>query len=254
VPSLRESQRAFVADLLASPTVPRIDPGWIRAGAVAAQDRLEVYRNNFVQAFRHALALTYPVIERLVGAPYFDRLAHDYQVAHPSPSGDLHHAGEAFARFLETQFRDSEYAYFADVARLEWALEDARRATGVPHLDVNALAGIDAERHGEVLLRLHPAARVVHAQYPIAAIWRANQPDADGSGVRLDAGGETVLLRATENGVRMAALAGGEAAFMTAIAAGTQLEAALEAGLNADAEFDVASALSRGFEWRAFAA
>ncbi len=250
MPSLRDLQRDFVEALY---TDVRADKAWVVSNGVLVHDRIGIYRHNLRQGFRNALALTYPVIERLVGTAYFDRLAREYQDAYPSRAGDLHYASEHFSAFLAQRFADSEYAYFADVARLEWAIEDARRAAGAAFLEASELAAVDAERYGEMRLRLHSAARLVCSPYPVHRIWRANQPDADGSGVTLDAGAERLLVRAIEDDVYLVSLCEAEAAFIAAIVAGAALGVAVDAALRVDAEFDLARMLARLFALRAFA-
>ena len=66
--SLAELQRDF-ADALFAPEGREpafaIDP-------VAAAERMDVYRRAVFANYRKALAATYPVVQRLVGAPLFD--------------------------------------------------------------------------------------------------------------------------------------------------------------------------------------
>ena len=71
------------------------------------------------------------------------------------------------------------YAYFADVARLEWAYQEVLVAAEPPVFDLAALADVPAERHADLVLELNPASRLVASTWPLLAIWRANQPDDD---------------------------------------------------------------------------
>jgi hypothetical protein len=107
VPTLRDLQRRFVAALY--------DPALGALGADVRDDgidsglRLGIYRNHLRASFLKALALEYPVIERLVGSEYFRRLALDFQAAHPSRTGNLQHIGAPFAGFLRQRFGAGRY-------------------------------------------------------------------------------------------------------------------------------------------------
>jgi hypothetical protein len=243
---LRELQATFVAHVYgdADDTTRDALERCIVTNGVTAADRLSVYRNNLRVGFRNALALTYPVIERLVGAPYFTRLAREYQNVSPSSDGDLHFAGASFADYLQARFADSEYAYFADVARLEWAIEDGRRAALAVSLELADLPRIAAELSAVDRLTLHPGARLVSSAYPIRQIWQANQPGAEeGAAVSLDAGAQDVLTRAWVDSTSLTLLTRSEAALAAALAAQDSFERALDSALACEPQLDVAQVL-----------
>ncbi|MGB9151295.1 MAG: DNA-binding domain-containing protein, partial [Burkholderiales bacterium] len=60
---------------------------------IAADDRLDIYRNNAFSNLRGALQAVYPVVNRLVGADFFNHAANEYIGMTPSVSGDLHDYG-----------------------------------------------------------------------------------------------------------------------------------------------------------------
>ena len=89
MPSLRELQRGFSAATLSR------DPAALAAlsivsGGLDPGTRIAVYRNNVLGNYRKALAATYPVVRRLVGAPFFDAAV---ERGHPSPHGDVNRYG-----------------------------------------------------------------------------------------------------------------------------------------------------------------
>ena len=67
-----------------------------------------------------------------------------YRARFPSRSGDLHWVGSDFATFLLEHLHGSDYAWLADLARLEWAREQA------------SIARVDAFSRREVLGRFAP--------------------------------------------------------------------------------------------------
>ena len=88
MPSLRELQRHFAAALFddaPETIVPSIRDDGLDPGA-----RVDIYRNNLREGFIKALALEFPVVQRLVGEEYFRQLAVLFHSDHPSRAGNLH--------------------------------------------------------------------------------------------------------------------------------------------------------------------
>ena len=207
---------------------------------------LEVYRNNLRAGFTQALALEFPVLERLVGVDYFRQLTGEYHKQHPSRSGNLHHVGERFADFLASQFAATEYQYLADIAELEWACELVSIAVDDSPLPMHALSAIDAERYAELRLIRRAASRLVSSTYPISRIWEANQPGSDaGQMIDLGAGAELVLVLRGRDGLSLLRLTSAEFTLLHALETGEALGAAFDTALAADPELDFAAAFSR---------
>src|SRR3984957_19228850 len=122
MPTLRELQRRFAAAVFADDCDPVSAD--VRACGIDGRARLGIYRRQLQATFARTLALEFPVIERLVGGEYFQRLAREFQAVHPSRSGNLQHIGAPFAAFLRQRFGGGPYDYFADIAELEWAIEE----------------------------------------------------------------------------------------------------------------------------------
>ena len=142
---------------------------------IPALARLRVYRNSSRLIQREALSRTYSVLRRRVGDEYFAQLARDYLAAHPSPSGDLHWIGAAFAPWLADHLGEGDYRWLADLARLEWACERALAAADAAPLALQSLGRVPAERLDAAVLRLHPSLQFVSSPWPYAkasADWR----------------------------------------------------------------------------------
>ena len=243
MPSLLELQRAFGAALL-SGTSASFEP-YVSANGLDPAARLRIYRNNAREGFLTALRAQYRVLERLVGVDYFRQLAEEYRAAHPSLSGNLHHVGAALPQFLAQRFEGGEYAYFADVARLEWAVQDAFVAADHAPFDRARLAQIDPARYAELRFELHPAARLVASPYPVLTIWRANQDGADPQQqIDLGAGTEHVLVKRPAQDIELVLIDAPEFAFLSQCAAGASFADAV-ATASALGAFDAGSALRR---------
>ncbi len=238
MPSLRDLQRDFSAALLGGP------PGAIAARVLAdrlpAEARLQVYRNHVRISLREALAATFPVVQRLVGEGYFATAARHFLQTQPPASPVLAEYGARFPDFLATA--PNAPHYLADVARLEWALNLAYGAPDATPLDARHLAGLTPEAYATLRLKPLASTVLVPSPHPIQAIWRANQPDRDGTADAM--GGETVLVwRSADGDAACRALVPGEAAFLRALTDGQALGGAAAGALAADPSFNLAAAI-----------
>jgi uncharacterized protein len=242
--ALRELQTRF-ANALFEGAVDSVLSEILAAG-MNAPERIDIYRNNLREGFIKALAIGFPVIERLVGTDYFRSLALEYFGAHPSRSGNLDHIGAAFATFLRTRFESTQYEYLPDVAELEWAHHQALIAPDATPVTPDAFRDIPPENLEQLELALHPACALVRSRYPVLRIWRANQSDtADEGLIDLSAGGDDLLVLRTPACVEIRRVRPGEFAVLAAFSHGSSLGAALEAGQAVDAAFDIAATLRR---------
>lgn len=243
MPSLRELQRSFVAATLFD-DVAALAAAGVVAGGLDAATRVGVYRNNILGNYRRALAATYPVVLRLVGAPFFHTAIDAFVRAHPSARGDVNRYGGELARFLVAYPPASRLGYLPDVARLEWAIDQANIAADAPALDLAALGNVSPEQMGELRFALHPSAHLIVSPYPILHIWRVNQPRYAGeSAVDLGEGGDALLVLRSAQGVSIEPLAPGEHALLAALAAGATLGHAAQRAATAEPTFDLTASL-----------
>ncbi len=227
---------------------------WIRGctsdsadGAIIdTHSRIAIYRNNLREGFRKALALEFPVIERLVGEDYFRQLALSFLAEHPSRAGDLQPIGESFAHFLHDRFEDTPYAYMTDVATLEWAYQQSLIAADASLFDVATLRDIPPEAYGQLRFSLHPACGLVRSDFPIVRIWAVNQSGATGDEViDLSSGADFVLIRRAAEGAEMRRVAAADFALLQAFSRQALLSDALEQARVLDPDFDLGEALRR---------
>ena len=242
MPSLRDIQRDFSRALLGGAENAIVAA--VVTDRLAPERRVQIYRNHVRITLREALAATFPVIERLVGAGYFATAARRFVEIQPPRSPVLAEYGAAFPAFLETA--PNAPAYLADVARLEWALNLAYHAPDAVALTADAFAALTPDAYAALRLAPMPATRLVRSPYPILAIWRANQPGAPADAmVDLDQGGQSVLVwRDIDGDAICRALAAAEAIFIGALIDGRELGEAVAAALAVDAGFDLPAAIA----------
>jgi hypothetical protein len=248
MPSLHEWQRAFSAAAVFNDAAALASLR-IVAGGMKPETRIGIYRANVLGNYRKALAATYPVIKRLVGAPFFDAASDNFVRGHPSTRGDINCYGADFSQFLGTYAPASDLKYLADVAHLEWAIDQANIARDAASFDFAALASVPAKLHGELRFSLHPSADLIVSTFPILHIWQANQLSCGADEhIDLDEGGDTLLvLRRPSDvgGIAIERISEAEYLLLVTLAAGRTLDEAASRCAAMAPEFDLAAALQR---------
>lgn len=191
--------------------------------------RFAVYRNNVHASLMDVLEGRFPVAARLVGGEFFRAMARDFIGSHPPASPMLMAWGGEFAGFLEGYGPVQDLPYLPDVARLEWAWNEAYHAADAQPLAAGALAGVAPEEAGHLVFELHPSLRLVRSCFPILTIWNANQAQGEVPPVDLDMGAEDVLVLRPALTVELRKLPAGGADFAGALARGESLAAAAQA-------------------------
>lgn len=246
MPSLVELERDFVRAVLG---LDDARPVFLAGDPASVAERLAIYRRAIFANYRNALAATYPVVLQLLGAQPFRAAVDAFVRAQPSTCGDLNGYGDAFPAFLADGEHADRLPGLADVARLEWAIDEAHRAAdadadGTPERVLASLAAVPADRLSEATLRLDPSCRLLASDYPVLAIWKANQPGNTGdTTVPSDASGDALLVRRDAGGIGIERLAPGDYAWLAAFAAGATFAAAIDAASRADPGFDLGRAL-----------
>ena len=241
MPSLRELQLRFVAAIHEGGDAVIRDA--LIDGTPSAEARFGVYRNNVREGFVKALALEFPVVQRLVGEDFFRQTALGFQALHPSRSGDLTHIGEPFAEYLRVHFADGDYGWLPDVAELEWALECVAGAAEAAPVDPGALLDVPANRYEDLVFTANDAVRLVQSRYPVLRIWQTNQPGAPAETVNLDAGDDHLLVRRRGGALEFVRLSSADFVFARMLSRGASLAIATEALLAVDPGFDLALSL-----------
>jgi hypothetical protein len=242
--SLRDLQSGFAAALL-DPNACRAAPG-IRADGISPALRLGFYRINVLENYRKALAAAYPAIERLVGVGCFLHLASEYARRHASRSGDVGMHGERFADFLERHAVGRTLPYLADVARLEWAIEESFYEADRGVLPLERLAEVPAEQVAALRFHLTPSCRLLRSRYPVHRIWEISQADYAGEEqVNLDAGAVQLLVRRERYVVTLDPLPAGEFTMLDALRAGYGFGEAFAYALSLDTALDAGAFLQR---------
>ena len=245
---LRELQEQFAQALFDDgPGLPDVVADAVAGrGAFDAGRRFGIHRNNVAVTLRGALAVSYPCVHRLVGEAFFARLARDFARAVPPSEPNLDLFGADLAGFLAHYVPVAHLAYLPDVARLEWARVEAWRSADPAPFDHEGLAAVSAGDQPRLSFVPSPSMRLVASHYPLLAIREfclsENEPQG---GLRLDAGGDLVLVLRRGERVELHRLAPAEHAFLDALARGQTLAAAWDVAAAVQPDFDGAACLQR---------
>lgn len=193
-----------------------------------AAQRFAVYRNNVTQGLTKALALRFPVVQRLVGAEFFAAMARVFLEKEPPATPLLFAWGAGFPGFLRAFPPVRGLPYLPDVALLEWLRGEAYHAADAVPLSPEALVR-GAGEAGAVRFGLHPSLRLFRSRFSAVTIWAANQPGQEPGALRADRSEAALILRDATDAVPVLTVSTGDLALVEALAAGQTLGAAATA-------------------------
>ena len=241
MPTLREVQAAFARGIL-DPSRENLVADGIVAAGIAPERRLAVYRNNVLVSLRRVLEGTFPASRRLLGPERFAKVARAFISSAPPRRPQLMTYGAGFPAFLA---RSAE-ARIADVAKLEWAREEAYYAVDAAPLSAEGLAAIPVARYPALRFELHPTLRWIRSAGPVLALWQAaSTGGAEGISTALRGGcAEQVLVLRPEMTVTVRPIAAADLLLLESLGQGRPLAEAAAVAQAADAGFDLQTALA----------
>lgn len=237
-----EDQGSFVAALF-DPDRP-VPEGLTSRTGDRPLKRFNVYRNNVFVSLIEALQGRYPAVCRLVGEEFFRATARAFIEQNPPRSPVLLHYGAGFAEFLDAFEPVAELPYMGDVARIEWAWNEAYHASDAAPLSADDMAALASKDVATAIFTLHPSLGTVSSSYPIVSLWSAMKEESDVSDFALDQGGEDALILRPHLDVEVRQLPEGAVIFISALAAGSTLLDAAEAAGTEKPEFDLSANLA----------
>ncbi len=222
---LADTQQTFTRALLRAGL--QVPVAVAKMAGPTRERRFSVYRNNVKASLVATLTAKFPVIRRLVGEEFFEATALVFIERHPPRSPVLAEYGAAFASFLESFEPAGDLPYLADVARLEWARQEAFHAADAKPVPIEGLAALAAGDLEAARLTLHPATILIASPWPIVSIWTTNTLDEDVQRVGPDRPGELALVTRPDQDVLVSLLPPGAELLITALADGASLGEAM---------------------------
>lgn len=246
MPSLSDTQASFRTALVdAELAVPAGITCYKRA---APLKRFNVYRNNVYSSLIDVLEGRYPVVTRLVGEEFFRATAKAFVSGHPPVSPVLMRYGDGFGDFLDQFEPVADLPYLGDVARLEWAWNQAYHAADAEPVSMEALAALPAEQAGGAVFVFHPSLHVIRSQWPVVTILTVHSGEGEPEPIDASAGGEDALVIRPELSVEVRRLPEGGADFIEALQEGVSLEQAAQRASAAFPDFDLTQHLAGLFQ------
>lgn len=150
----------------------------------SADERMQIYRNNFIMSLSEVLEATYPMTFKLVGEECFNQLARQHVLTHPLTHGDVTYYGEGFVESIN-QFPAviDAVPYLTDVARFEWSIDEAQQRFSQQSDLVEALqplanlGNIAAEAHAYLRFHLQPSTITFVSNHALFSLHQAIQTD-----------------------------------------------------------------------------
>ncbi|MEZ8021124.1 DNA-binding domain-containing protein [Vibrio splendidus] len=192
------------------------------------EQRIQIYRNNFVIGLSEVLAATYPLTEMLVGEECFQQMARQHVLSYPSTSGDVSGYGEHFEHTIQAFPAVIEAApYLGEVALYEWQKDNLVRCISESHVDqrpLSRLAEVPQEQQGALVFHLRDSITLVNSSYTIIALEHAiYQQQLDGLDINQPEFG--VLIRAENSQIESHRLTEESHQLLTELQSGQTLSA-----------------------------
>lgn len=162
---LLEGQARFIAVLQQGPSA--FPEGLFADTPDRALLGLRAHANTISHARLIALEETYPRTREHLGEARFNAVSRNFIERPDVRRRKLMGLGEGLADYLADQVHD---AAAVDLARIEWAWLQSYHAAETEALELADLAGLDEQGLLDLGLALHPAARLIEAQTPLAPL------------------------------------------------------------------------------------
>ncbi|MDF5607411.1 DNA-binding domain-containing protein, partial [Vibrio parahaemolyticus] len=153
----------------------------IASDTFTADERMQIYRNNFIVSLSEVLSATYPMVEALLGEECFEQIARQHVLSYPLEEGNVVHYGEGFQDTI-MQFSQviAQAPYSPEVARFEWHIDLARQAqyeqSNAAELKPLALLGeVSEEQQPALILHLKKGCRSFDSNYAVFDLFSAIQ-------------------------------------------------------------------------------
>ncbi len=147
----------------------------------SADERMQIYRNNFIISLTEVLSATYPMVETLLGKECFAQIARRYVLTNPLTEGDVTHYGASFAETIKHFDQvTAQVPYSCEVARFEWQIDLARQTqreqqSNTRLLPLTQLVQITTEQQSELVFHIRSECRSFSSNYAVFDLLGAMQ-------------------------------------------------------------------------------
>ncbi len=229
-----ESLQRLILRLIASPPEASRemvdDAGSVIVGdqRLDAHARLEIYASAYFQRLLDVLREDFPATRAVLGDETFTRLVREYLAAHPPSEPSVFGVGRFLPAFLAKSREIQDFV--ADLAALERSTIEVFHGPDAVALSADAMRAIAPERWAALVMRTHPAMKLLDCGFDVGPVMRAiaeraawSRPAAAPVTIVVWRQSSQVYYRTLETGEREAlALAAGGATFAAICAAASE--------------------------------
>ena len=225
--SLAASQRLLADHILDRPAGAQALALLQAAPGVDAAQRLGIYHRAYRLRLAEVLTDSFAKTALYMGSDTFDAEAEAFAVAAPPLVRSLNRYGAGFPAYLRARYPGN--AELHELAQLDWDLRTCFDGADVPALDLATLQpGTTAPDWLTRRAPLHPGVQLRQVTHNVVQLWKAIDDDVDvPEAVPLPAA-STLLVWRKGLQPHFQTLEPGEAAFVSALAAGDSITAAVE--------------------------
>ncbi len=150
------------------------------SSGIQAEQRLQIYQNNFQITLTDNLASIFPFTEAFVGEVFLRGVIKEFIASNPPKGAALNAYGSGFADFFQVYEHADDVAYLADLIRLEWAVHSLQFAE-TAYAEMSSFV-------------VNPNIITINSEYPLLNLWLVAQGQLVPEAVHLDQGGQCVVV------------------------------------------------------------
>lgn len=202
--------------------------------------RLQIYRNNIIGSLTKAMQLTYPLIVKLTGENFAASMMRSFVRENPPREACLARYGGGLDLYIKSYAPARGLPYLADIARLEWAMNESYYAPDDKPLTPFYLQNIHGCEVADIIFRLRSSVKLLESSWPLLAIreFCMLENRDESQTLDLDQGGCNIMLYRPTLSVEVASVDMPEYKFLRGIQAGKPLGDILANVLQTYPDFD----------------
>ncbi len=221
-------------------------------GAISLENRFSVYQNNVLKSLTDVVIATYPLIESLTGIEFLRGAARLYIQDNLPEKSNLNDYGGNFSTFIEGFEPAKNLPYLPDIARMEWAMNEAYYAPDDSALNMQELQNIAEEDFEHLTFSLRHSCRFIRSNYPLYEI-RDFCLEKDRVGhLNIDSGNANLLILRSELEPHILEIESGEYDLLKNIEQGKTISQSLETISSDEPNLDLGEILQKHFSLGTF--
>ncbi len=136
---------------------------------LTADQRLEIYADDYWSRCIRSLAEDFPGLEHGWGHTKFHAVAESYLIRHPSRSYTLRNLGDRLGDFIQAEYQEADKAWALNMIRYAWARIEAFDNPARPLFDPKLLDAKTSQRLDRLSFRFQPHLTLLALDYPVQA-------------------------------------------------------------------------------------